>query len=179
MNKHICSLRNVASEPRSHHLTPGAQKRTASSRSDWPVRSAALSRGCDWPVRSARHCRREHTGQDAEDWYHSCETSIIGIIIINIINAAVESLPPVVNAPGSTRPRKSRAGLFWGEIHCLVRPRGTFKETLWITDMLHVSCVPCAVARGCWWWCHLHGGIHEVSRALFHLKCLLFSVHSN
>lgn len=29
--------------------------------------------------------------------------------------------------------------------------------------MLHVSCVPCAAARGRWRWCHLHGGIREVN----------------
>jgi len=118
----------VASEPRSHHLIPGAQKRPASSRSDWPVRSTALRRGCDWPVRSSRHCRREHTGEDVEDWYHSCETSIIGIIIINIINAAVESLPPVVNVPGSTRSQRVERACF-EEKSIVWSPRGTFRET--------------------------------------------------
>lgn len=108
-----------ASTVDSDHLTPGAQKRLASSRSDWPVRSTALRRRCDWPVRGWRHCRREHTGLDAEGWYHSRAPSIIGLIIINIIIAALESLPPVVLVPVSACVQKDESGLFWEEIHCL------------------------------------------------------------
>ncbi|TRY87258.1 hypothetical protein DNTS_031758 [Danionella cerebrum] len=57
---------------------------------------------------------RAHTGQDAEDWYHCC-AGIVDISIINKIDEALESLPPVVKDSRSTcseAPRPRRNVLF-------------------------------------------------------------------